>query len=192
MGLLKSLIYLAVVSVASFILGRVIPVQWFQYEKFPYCPFEFEKDGRIYRKIGVHKWKEQFPDMSVIFPKWMPSKKMPKAIDVEQATLMIQETCIAEMIHGLLGIVGFGCIFIWQGIGGISMGALYLLGNLPYMIIQRYNRPKLVKILRGLEKKAAEDIRNKQENIYGERSDIKLQYGTGTQFLCPGSKRVLR
>lgn len=191
MKLLKCLIYLAVVGIVSFIFGRILPAEWFFYDRFPYHSFTFEKNGELYRRMGVPKWKEKFPDMSVIFPNWMPSKKLPKTIDVNQVRLMIQETCIAELIHGLLGIAGFGCIFIWRGIGGIAISVTYLLGNLPYVLIQRYNRQKLVRILHGLEKKK-EAGKDKQENIYEERSDIKLQHGTGTQFLCPGSKRVFR
>lgn len=66
---------------------------------------------------------------------------------------MIQETCIAEWVHGLLIVLGFGCIWIWDGMGGWIISVLYALGNLPYILIQRYNRPRLVKLLRGMRKK---------------------------------------
>lgn len=48
---------------------------------------------------------------------------------------------MAEMIHVLLSLTGLGCLVIWQGIGGVLVTAVYiLLGNLPFILIQRYNR----------------------------------------------------
>lgn len=147
------LIYLALIGVMFFIVGRVLPKEKFSFERFPFCSLPIEDGGKIYQRIGVHKWKDSFPDMSRIFPLLMPSKKLPRAVTAGQIELMIQETCIAEWIHGLLGIFGFGCVFIWKSIGGWIMSVLYLLGNLPYMIIQRYNRPKFVSLLRIMRKR---------------------------------------
>ena len=60
---------------------------------------------------------------------------------------MIQETCIAELVHGVLCIAGLYCFQIWPGTGGLLIAALNVLGNLPYIIIQRFNRPRLVRLL---------------------------------------------
>lgn len=147
------LIYLALIGVILFIVGRVLPKQKFSFEKFPFCAFPIEDGGKIYQKIGVHKWKDGFPDMSRILPFLMPSKKLPKAVTAEQIELMIQETCVAEWIHGLLSVLGFGCVFIWKSMGGWIVSVLYLFGNLPYMVIQRYNRPKFVSLLRTMRKR---------------------------------------
>lgn len=149
-GLLKCLVYLAVVSVALFLLGRVLPKSWFHGEGFPFRPFRFEKEGRVYHTLGIRKWKEGFPDMSVILPFLMPSKKLPKNLTAAHVELMIQETCVAEWAHGLLCLLGFGCVFLWNTAGGWLFAALYALGNIPYIIIQRYNRPKLMRLLRRL------------------------------------------
>lgn len=147
------LIYLALISVGFFILGRVLPKEKFSFERYPFCALPIEDGGRIYQRIGVHKWKGRFPDMSRILPFLMPSKKLPRAVTADQIELMIQETCIAEWIHGLLSILGFGCVLIWKNIGGWIVSVLYLFGNLPYMIIQRYNRPKFIRLLRMMRKR---------------------------------------
>lgn len=158
------LIYLALIGVSFFIIGRLLPKEKFSYERFPFCSLPIEDGGKIYQRIRIHKWKDSFPDMSRIFPFLMPSKKLPRAVTADQIELMIQETCIAEWIHGLLSILGFGCILIWKSIGGWIVSALFLLGNLPYMIIQRYNRPKFVRILQTMRKKE------------GRIQSIKYQY----------------
>ena len=90
---------------------------------------------------------------------------------------MIQETCIAEWIHELLILIGFGCVFLWKGIGGWIVSLLYALGNLPYIIIQRYNRPKFIGLLKRLQAKEARRTNKKQEKTRGKGTYIELQYG---------------
>lgn len=86
-------------------------------------------------------------DMSRILPFLMPSKKLPRMADASQLCQMLQETCIAELVHALLCVAGVGAVFIWRGIGGWLFFILYAFGNLPFIIIQRYNRPKLMRLL---------------------------------------------
>ena len=84
--------------------------------------------------------------MSRIFPKLMPKKRM-VATDSDTLLLMVRETCIAELIHVLLSICGLFGIYIMPGVCGVLFYAAYfLLGNLPFILIQRYNRPRLVRI----------------------------------------------
>lgn len=152
-GFWECLIYLALIGIISFLAGRGLSEVRFSFEEFPFRPFLIENGGKIYQRIRVHRWKEGFPDMSRMFPSFMPSKRLPKAVTADQIERMIQETCIAELVHGLLGVFGFGCIFIWKSIGGWILSALYLLGNLPYIVIQRYNRPKLISLLYRMRKR---------------------------------------
>lgn len=89
--------------------------------------------------------------MSKILPGMMPSKKLPKRATFAQLERMVQETCIAELVHNLLCIMGFGCVLLWRGAGGWIVAFLYMMGNIPFSIIQRYNRPKLVQIMQKLK-----------------------------------------
>lgn len=89
--------------------------------------------------------------MSRIFSALMPAKKLPRQMSVQNMERMVQETCIVELIHGLLGIMGLDCPLIWKSIGGWILFALYLLGNIPFILIQRYKRPKLVRLLKRLQ-----------------------------------------
>lgn len=149
-GLLKCFIYLAAVGIASFILGRILPKSWFNSDAFPYKSFKFENNGRIYDKLQIRKWQKKVPDMSRLFKKLMPEKKFTdREKDVEKLPLMIQETCVAEFIHWLLFILGWGCVFLWSGIWGWIVAIVYnLVGNVPFIIIQRYNRPRLKQVMK--------------------------------------------
>lgn len=141
-------IYLIFLGIAGFLIGRFLPKKWFRFNIFPYSPFPFEKNGNIYTTLGVREWKDKFPDMSIILPAIMPSKKLSKTRTTEQLVLMIQETCVAELIHILLCVAGFWCIGMWEQ-GGFFIALLNVLGNLPYVIIQRYNRPRLIRLLKA-------------------------------------------
>lgn len=143
------IIYLIVTGIISFVLGRILPKAWFKEETIPFRLFSFEKEGKIYKKIGIHKWQNKVPDMSRIFKNIMPAKKMEKDLQ-NKLPRMIQETCVAEFIHLLLCFLGLYCIRLWDGIGGYMIAILNILGNLPFILIQRYNRPRLLYLKRKL------------------------------------------
>lgn len=172
----KCFSYLAATSISFFFIGRLSPKK-FHYLRFPYISFGFEKDGEIYNKIRIRKWQNKLPDMSKFFSELMPAKKLPKQMNVQNMERMVQETCVAELTHVLLCIMGLGCPLIWKSIGGWILFVLYLLGNIPFILIQRYNRPKLVRLLKRLQLHKTVDERKEQEITYEEGSDIKLQYG---------------
>lgn len=146
-------LYLAIISAASFIVGRLLPKARFQFDRWPFIPFSFERGGQLYVSMGVRRWKDKCLDMSAIFPQLMASKKLPQEINADKLELMVQETCIAEWTHMLLALLGFGCVFLWRSAGGWVLSLLYALGNLPYVIIQRYNRPKLVRLLKKYQER---------------------------------------
>lgn len=177
-GFLNAVTYLALIGVLLFLAGRAVPKSWFPYSRFPFRPWGFERGGAVYQNIGIRKWKSTFPDMSVLLPKWLPSKRMPPAADAAHLELMVQETCIAESVHMLLAVLGFGCVFLWPCAGGWGMAVLYALGNLPYICIQRYNRPKLAVLLRKMREKDRIAARGETERLYEKGYHFKLQHGT--------------
>jgi len=141
----KCACYIALIGLFSFWLGRILPKAWFGYDKVPFASWNFERQGRIYEKVGIRHWQNKLPDMSRILPGVMPAKKISKNYNRELPG-MIQETCIAEMTHWLLCVAGLQCLHIWPGVGGITIVLLNILGNLPFILIQRYNRPRLVRL----------------------------------------------
>lgn len=92
--------------------------------------------------------------MSKIFTTIMPEKKVN---DTSPTVLyrMVQETCIAEFIRILLAIFGFACVYIWNGVGGLVVSCLFFIVNLPFVLIQRYNRPRLLRVYRNAPRKQA-------------------------------------
>lgn len=177
-GLFRCVLYLAAIGILLFIVGRVLPKEKFQFSKFPFRSFAVEKEGSFYRKLGVQKWKDKVPDMSRVCPAWISSKKLPRSPSSNQMERMIQETCIAEWVHTLLCLLGFGCVWIWKGLGGWIVSILYALGNIPYIIIQRYNRPKLIKILRRVCVK----VKTQKENVCDRSSHDEACFAAELQY----------
>lgn len=180
--------YLIEISIAAFFVGRLLPKKWFRADLFPYRAFQFEKNGRIYNKLNIRRWQNKVPDMSRMFLFMMPAKRI--SVDcVEKIPRMIQETCVAEFIHGMNCIAGLYCLRLYPGIGGIVIALLYaVVFNIPYMLIQRYNRPRLLELGRRLEErnKHCAKLHAKGEIKTDENADPELQYGRGTQLLCKG------
>ena len=147
-GFGKCVIYIVQVGIVGFVAGRALPKRWFNYDAPPFRALPIEKGGHIYRRLGIHRWHKLLPDMSRILPGLMPEKRLKARITSAQAEIMVQETCIAELIHVLLSLSGLYMHRLWPGFGGWLGCALYfLIGNLPYILIQRFNRPKLRMLL---------------------------------------------
>ena len=144
MGFWYCVIYIAVLGVLSFIIGRLLPKGWFHADKFPYKTAAGEQ--KIYQTLRVKSWQSKVPDMSRLFRHIMPAKKM-TAETIADIPRMLEETCVAELTHTLLSILGLAMLWLWPGWGGIIVTIIYiLLGNVPFIIIQRYNRPRLQRL----------------------------------------------
>ncbi|MDY2608650.1 MAG: glycosyl-4,4'-diaponeurosporenoate acyltransferase [Eubacteriales bacterium] len=139
MGFLRCFCYLCALGVCSFFLGRLVSFCSFAADRIPFRTYPFEK--KLYQRLHVRRWQGHVPDMSRIAKRLMPQKNLSGDYR-SRLSCMIQETCVAELIHVLLCVLGFGCCFLWRG-GGLCIALLYFLGNLPFVFIQRYNRPML-------------------------------------------------
>lgn len=151
MDFVKCLLYIAGIGILSFLIGRVAPASWFQEDCFPYRCYSWEQDGRFYQRFGIRKWQAKVPDMSKILPGTMQAKKVSGNFQ-EELPRMITETCIAEWIHVLLCVAVLPCLWIWPGWGGIVFTVIYIFANIPFILIQRYNRPRLVGIRNKMSK----------------------------------------
>ncbi len=107
----------------------------------------------------MQRWKDKLPDMSRFLP-WLTQKQVSASISAAQAERLVQETCVAELVHDILAILTFGCVWIWPGWGLWLSIAYVLIGHLPYIVIQRYNRPRLARmhaLLKAREERAKQE-----------------------------------
>lgn len=148
MGFWNCVVYLLAIGVSGAVLGRLLPAEWFCPERFPFRETSLERSSRIYEKLGIRRWQKLLPDLSRILPGLLPEKKL-GADYRDRLPEMIRETMIAEMVHAILALMGLYCLKLWKGMGGIVMACLNAAGNVLYILIQRYNRPRLIRLMKG-------------------------------------------
>ena len=150
MRLIKCTLYLMCTGVVGFFMGRLFSLCRLKPDKGLFRCFDFEKNGMLYEKLNIRKWQAKVPDMSKILPFMMPPKNL-SGDYIDRLPTIIQETCIAEISHIIVCVLGLYCLRIWPGIGGIIVTLIYiLLFNAPYILIQRYNRPRLIRLQKKL------------------------------------------
>ena len=145
MKLLMSIVYVAVIGILAHYIGESLPRSWFNENIFPYRTAAFEKEGRIYESIGIKKWKTNLPDMSRIMRDMLP-KRVTYDATSQSINALIKETCVAECIHQCLCLLSVGIYFIWKNYIGIILMLVFIFCNIPFILIQRYNRPHLIKL----------------------------------------------
>jgi len=146
MELLATLVYVTIIGQICFFAGVALPRRFFNENAFPFKTFHFEKSGRIYQVFRVRKWKAKLPDMSrytaIIYP-----KKVYSGISSKNLDRLVKESCVAEFSHYMLSVLSIGIYYIWKkSKTGVILAILYILGNVPFIMIQRYLRPKYIRL----------------------------------------------
>ena len=92
---------------------------------------------------------DRLPDMSRLMPD-MVKKKLAAADPMS----LVQETCVAECVHCWLVVLSVGMLFLWKSVWSWALWLVYnLLGNVSFILIQRYNRPRLLRLAEKENKK---------------------------------------
>ena len=138
-------------GILAFFIGEKLPREKFDPEKFPFKCAKWEKEGKIYDNLGLRYWKTHVPDMSKYFPRAF-SKQGNFSRDPAHLRRLVQETCSAEAVHWTLIALSFVFPILMDELGGLAM-VLYIIGNLASIVIQRYNRPRIMKIIGVIEKR---------------------------------------
>ena len=147
---------LMVIGIFSNYLGELLPRRWFHAEAFPYRSFAWEKEGKIYLKLRIHKWKDLVPDMSRVNP-GMVSKHLGKLPSSAQVSRLVTETCIAEWVHWVLILLSPFILLIEEWWATMVLYLYVFVFNLPFILIQRYNRPQLIRL--------AERLKDREERL---------------------------
>jgi glycosyl-4,4'-diaponeurosporenoate acyltransferase len=157
-SLLYTFAYLTLLGILSHLIGEAIPYNRFDPHAWLFRTRKWERGGRIYEAIGIKRWKDRLPDMSKIVKRMHP-KRLGIAPSAKAVRRLIRETCRAEIVHGALCLLAPPIWLFWRNATGVWISLLTVLGNLPFILIQRYNRPAL---LRLEERLAAREERRKK------------------------------
>ncbi len=137
----------AVVSTAvGYGLHRV-PVDRLAHDGFLTRLRPFEVDGRWYeRHLHIKRWKARLPEAGALFKDGFSKRSLNTAAP-EQLGRFVVETRRAELTHWILVAVG-PLFLLWNPWGlGLVMVLYGVVANVPCLLIQRYNRARLARVI---------------------------------------------
>jgi glycosyl-4,4'-diaponeurosporenoate acyltransferase len=130
------------------VIGKEIPSDKFDYNNFWYSCFSFEKEGKFYERVfRIKSWKKYLPDGASVWKNGFTKRHL-MSTEPEYMEKFIRETCKGETIH-FIQIVFFWVVGFWTPMYMVFVMLFFaLLTNIPCIIAQRYNRPRLLKVYR--------------------------------------------
>lgn len=139
--LMWNIILAGVWHVVTFLSCQKLPDSIFDASKNRYMAKQWEHGGRWYRdNLKIQCWKDRVPQY---IGKGGFSKKHFTNDTIEYLDQFIMETCRGEWMH----LKNCLCVVVTIIIDPLLVGMLFslfiLIGNLPFAIIQRYNRFRL-------------------------------------------------
>lgn len=150
-------IYVIVVGILSNVFAKFIPRR-FNPNKPPFKSFKWEDNGKFYqKKLKINLWKDKLTDVSRAGVTGV--EKSLKELDAGRLEKIIQETCVAEVVHAaiiILSPIMFAIMDFPWALGGVI---IYDITNLLDIMIQRYNRPRLLRLYQRISKnKSTEQV----------------------------------
>lgn len=133
----------AVIQTLISYLCLKVPNHYFNANRFPFASFGFEQQGAFYRKwLLVHKWKKYLPDGGALMGVEFRKKNLEHVTHANLTRFLI-ESCRAETTH-VLAILPFWVFGFVAPPEVIWIMLIYAVAvNLPCIIAQRYNRPRI-------------------------------------------------
>ena len=106
----------------------------------------WEQEGRIYERVRIRRWKDHLPEAGAWFGDGVSKRHLPGRTDTDLRRFA-GETRRAEWVHWMN--IGFAPTFgLWCSIGvTAAMVAFAAVVHLPFVVIQRYNRARLHRLL---------------------------------------------
>jgi glycosyl-4,4'-diaponeurosporenoate acyltransferase len=119
-----------------------IPLDRLQRDGWLLAPRSFERDGALYERLRIRRWKDRLPEAGALFAGGVSKRHL--AGDLER---FAAETRRAEYGHWLA--MACAPVFaLWNPLAGLVLMSTYcVVVNVPFIAIQRYNRQRTQRIL---------------------------------------------
>lgn len=137
-----------VLQVAVALVCLKLPDCCFSPVAFIYRAHRWEQEGRFYERLfRVSRWKHLLPDGGAVWKKRGFKKKKLESFSEENLQRFLVESARGEMTHWL-AIFPFWLFFLFTPPPVPWIMLAYALAvNLPCIIAQRYNRPRVQRLL---------------------------------------------
>ena len=134
--------------IVHFVSGYVVhlfPDSLYRPEQLLFRLHRWEYRGSIYRRyLRIHAWKDHLPEAGKFFSLHPFDKSHLTRFDRDYLARFILETCRAELAH-VLPFLFYPLCLPWNPWPANLIMFLYaVLANVPFILIQRYNRARLL------------------------------------------------
>jgi glycosyl-4,4'-diaponeurosporenoate acyltransferase len=146
-------LFWTILQIAIPVICLKIKDKHFSSGSFFFRPRKWEKNGDIYESVfRIKKWKKLLPDGGAAM-KGGFQKKHIDASSSEKLERFIVESCRGEFAHWLL-ILPFWIVGFFAPPIVILVMLLYsIAANIPCIIAQRYNRPRVIRLLEKMNRR---------------------------------------
>ena len=126
-----------------------LPVAWLSVDRWLFAERPVEQGGRLYRKgMRIDRWKDRVPEAGALFAGGVSKRTVTRAGDGGLERFVV-ETRRAELGHWLAAAPG-PLFALWNPPAVVPVMIAYgLVVNLPFIAVQRYNRLRATRVLRG-------------------------------------------
>lgn len=123
-----------------------VPISFFEKKNKLFYSYSWEKNGAFWQMyFHVRSWKDRLPDGATLFKLGFKKKNLTEANSFYFSKFIL-ESKRAELNHWLL-LFPAPFFFLWNPPwAGWLIICYALIANVPFIIIQRYNRPRFEKI----------------------------------------------
>jgi glycosyl-4,4'-diaponeurosporenoate acyltransferase len=122
------------------------PATAFAGDSWVYRLRPIERGGRLYEQLAIKRWKDRLPEAGALFAGGF-SKRSVRTRDRALLEQFVVETRRAEWTHWtIMAATPVFVVWNWWWVE-IAMVVYALAANLPCLLVQRYNRARLVRLL---------------------------------------------
>jgi glycosyl-4,4'-diaponeurosporenoate acyltransferase len=143
------MIYFLIFSVLITVIFSFLPSNFFEKDRRLFRVKNWEHNGMIYQTLfKIKKWKSRLPELNLPTPQRFKKKKLEsECLSVLQTRRFIAETRRSEFCHIVIICASF-IFFITEGLlMGLTIALVAIILNVPFIMIQRFNRPRLIKVV---------------------------------------------
>lgn len=145
-----------VIQVTAALISLNLPDRVYSPDGWLFRPRPFERDGVLYEKLfRIKRWKHLLPDGASAWKQRGYLKKSLVNTTPENLRRFLVESARGELTHWLAILPFWIFGFITPGYVVGMMLVYAVLINLPCIIAQRYNRPRIQRLLQRMEKTEA-------------------------------------
>ncbi|MGI2329097.1 glycosyl-4,4'-diaponeurosporenoate acyltransferase [Planococcus sp. YIM B11945] len=134
--------------------ASLLPFHSFERRGRLFQSFRFERHGELWQQLfRIKAWKGKLPDGAMIF-KSAYNKKALHGNDAASLAEFLVESRRAEFTHWVL-LMPLPLFLLWNPPLAFWLNAAYaILFNLPFILAQRYNRPRLERLIQLKQNKS--------------------------------------